>query len=117
MPTQTDAVSSHFSKASASVRSTYDAVLKAARRLGPVFEDPKKTSIHLVREKAFAGVAVRLSSLTLTLKATQAIKSQRVRRAEQASTNRWHLEIRLVSPKEVDGELRGWLAAAYELGK
>ena len=117
MPTKTGAVKSHFSKASATVQSTYDAVLKAARSLGPVVEDPKKTSIHLVREKAFAGVAVRQSSLTLTLKATQAIKSHRVRRAEQASANRWHLEIPLVSPTEVDGELRAWLAAAYELGK
>ena len=90
---QTSTLTSHFAKASATVRSTYDALLKAARSLGPVIEDPKKTSIHLVREKAFAGVAVRQSSLILTLKATQAIKSQRVRRAEQASANRWHLEI------------------------
>lgn len=117
MPKRTSAVASHFVKASPSVQSTYDAVLEAARSLGPVIEDAKKTSIHLVREKAFAGVAVRRSSLTLTLKATRAIKSRRVRRAEQASANRWHLEIPLVSPEEVDGELRGWLAAAYELGE
>ena len=117
MPTRTRAVSSHFAKASPTVRLTYDAVLEAARALGPVAEDPKKTSIHLVRATAFAGVAVRQSSLTLTLKATQAINSPRVRRAEQTSANRWHVEIPLTSPTDVDRELRTWLNAAYELGK
>lgn len=80
-------------------------------------EDPKKTSIHLVRAKAFAGVAVRQSSLVLTLKSTQAVKSRRVRRAEQASANRWHLEIPLASPEDVDRELRAWIKASYELGR
>ena len=117
MPMRTSAVATHFAKASPSVRSTYDAILVAARSFGSVVEDPKKTSIHLVREKAFAGVAVRQQFLTLTLKATYAIKSRRVRRAEQASANRWHLEIPLASPQEVDRELRDWLHAAYELGK
>ena len=41
-------------------------------------EDPKKTSIHLVREKAFAGIATRKESLVLTLKASKALKSRRV---------------------------------------
>ncbi|HEX7120815.1 MAG TPA: DUF5655 domain-containing protein [Gemmatimonadaceae bacterium] len=117
MPSQTSAVAAHFAKASPSVRATYEAVLAAARRLGEVTEDPKKTSIHLVREKAFAGIAVRQSSLTLTLKSTRAIRSPRVRRAEQASANRWHLEIPLVSASDVDAELLDWLRASYELGK
>jgi hypothetical protein len=117
MPTLTSTVASHFAKAAPSVRSTYDAVLEAARRLGSVIEDPKKTSIHLVRDKAFAGVTVRQQSLTLTLKSARAIKSPRIRRAEQASANRWHLEIPLVSPKDVNRELRDWIQAAYELGK
>lgn len=112
MPT----VSAHFTKSSANVRASYDAILKAARALGPVGEDPKKTSIHLVREKAFAGVATRKEALVLTLKSEREIKSPRVRRAERASANRWHLEIPVASPKDVDRELRAWLASAYALG-
>jgi hypothetical protein len=56
-------VTQHFAGRPASVRATYGAVLKAARRLGTVREDPKKTSIHLARRTAFAGIATRRSSL------------------------------------------------------
>jgi hypothetical protein len=48
----TPSVASHFTKSSATVRATYDAVLRAARALGPVREEAKKTSIHLVRSSA-----------------------------------------------------------------
>ena len=111
----TPAVASHFTKSSAPVRATYDAVLHAARALGPVREEAKKTSIHLVRSSAFAGVATRSTSLILTLKAATNVTSSRIRRAEQASANRWHLEIPLATPADVDAELRAWLKQAYEL--
>jgi hypothetical protein len=81
-----------------------------------VTEDPKKTSIHLVRESALAGVATQKSALLLTLKSKTSLNSPRIRKQEQASTNRWHLEIRLTQPSDVDPELCTWLAAAYELG-
>ena len=110
-------VKTHFEKSEPAVRDTYDAIVKAARALGPVHEDPKKTSIHLVRETAFAGIAVRRESLILTLKADREIDSERVHKAEAVSANRWHVEIRVASPSEVDRELKGWLAAAYELGQ
>jgi len=89
--------------------------MAAARSLGPVREEPKKTSIHLVRSSAFAGVATRSNSLVLTLKAARKVDSSRVRRAEQTSANRWHLEIPLATPRDVDAELRAWLQQAYEL--
>jgi hypothetical protein len=34
---------------------------------------------------------------------------------EQASANRWHLEVKLAAPADVDRELTSWLAEAYEL--
>jgi hypothetical protein len=107
----------HFAKTTPAVRATYDAIRKAARALGPVTEDPKKTSIHLVRRTAFAGVATRKDSLILTLKAASPLKSARVERAEQASAHRWHIEVRLRAASEVDRELRGWLADAYALAE
>ena len=111
----TPTVASHFAKSAPPVRATYDAVLAAARALGPVREEAKKTSIHLVRSSAFAGVATRTNSLILTLKAAKKVTNSRVRRAEQTSANRWHLEIALVTPADVDVELRSWLEHAYEL--
>lgn len=110
-------VANHFATSLPRVKATYSAILKAARSLGPVQEEAKKTSIHLVRTTAFAGVATRKDALILTLKATADIRSPRVHRHERASANRWHLELRLISPSEVDRELRGWLAQAYDIAE
>jgi hypothetical protein len=34
---------------------------------------------------------------------------------EQVSAHRWHLDVRLESPRDVDRELLGWLRKAYDL--
>jgi hypothetical protein len=108
-------VSRHFDGSAANVADTYAAILVAARAFGPVTEDPKKTSIHLVRLSGFAGVAVQKSALVLTLKSDRDIPSRRIRKREQASANRWHLEVRLERPEEVDGDIQRWLERAYAL--
>lgn len=111
MPT----VDSHFERRDASVRAIYDRLLATVKTLGAFEEDPKKTSIHLNRRTAFAGVATRTNAIVLTLKAGKDIKSSRIVKHEHASANRWHLEVRLESPAQIDAELRKWLADAYEM--
>jgi hypothetical protein len=108
-------VQQHFDNREPEVKTIYDAILKAAAKFGPFHEDPKKTSIHLVRKTAFAGIATRKSALILTLKAAADEKSKRVARREQVSANRWHVEIKLAKKSDVDKELTGWLKNAYEL--
>jgi hypothetical protein len=110
-------VTSHFQGREPSVRATYDAILKAARSLGTVREEPKKTSIHLCRSTAFAGIAAQRSALVLTLKSARDIIHPRIRRREQASANRWHVEIKLEKPGDVDRQLKTWLAESYALAK
>ena len=105
----------HFEGRAASVRQTYAALLAASRALGPVKEEAKKTSIHLVRDSAFAGIATQKAALVLTLKSDRDVKSKRIRRRERASANRWHLEVRLENPADLDREILGWLARAYSL--
>ena len=108
-------VGEHFDDRDPSVRDIYNAILRTAKRLGPVTEDPKKTSIHLVRKTAFAGIATRKKALILTLKSDADVLHQRIARREQASANRWHLEIKLDAPEQVDKEIVAWLKKAYEL--
>ncbi len=108
-------VAVHFAKSDPAVRETYREILAAARAIGTVVEESKKTSIHLVARTAFAGVATRRSSLILTLKSAKDIRSPRIEKREQASANRWHVEIRLAKPSDVDRQLRTWLSAAYAL--
>lgn len=108
-------VKEHFANRAPEVKATYAAILKAAKKLGPVNEEAKKTSIHLVRKSAFAGVATRKTALILTLKSDSDIASKRIARREQASAHRWHLEIKLETPEQVDREIIQWLERAYAL--
>jgi hypothetical protein len=115
MNTNGHSVGEHFEDRDAAVKETYQAIIKTARKFGPVKEDPKKTSIHLVRKTAFAGVATRKSGLILTLKSDSDVVNKRIARREQASANRWHLEIKLDSPEQVDQEIAALLKKAYQL--
>ena len=115
MNTNNHTVKEHFENRAPEVKATYAAILKAAKALGTVKEEAKKTSIHLVRKSAFAGVATRKSALVLTLKSESDITSKRIAKREQASAHRWHLEVKLETPEQVDGEILAWLKSSYEL--
>jgi hypothetical protein len=108
-------VRSHFEGKDPAVRQIYDRILKAAGNFGPVIEEPKKTSIHLVNKTAFAGVATRKSAIVLTIKSDRKIPSPRIHKSEQTSANRFHHELKLGLPAEVDSELVKWLRDAYVL--
>lgn len=99
------------------VREIYDRLLAEVRAFGPVQEDPKLTSIHWNRRSAFAGVATRKEGLILTVKSATDLASPRIRKHEQASARRWHLEVPLSSVAEVDAEILGWLRASYALSE
>ena len=93
----------------------YKKLLRALKPLGPFEEQMKKTSIHLARKSAFAGIHPRKEYLILTVKADGPLKSPRVFKSEQVSKSRWHHEVKLAMPKDIDAELLGWLRAAYAL--
>ena len=117
MPGRTDGftVKSHFENKDAAVRNIYDGLLKSAKKFGPVREEPKKTSIHLVNRTAFAGVATRKSAIVLTIKSDRKLSSPRIHKSERTSANRFHHEVKIASPAEVDAELVKWLKDAYEM--
>jgi Domain of unknown function (DUF5655) len=108
-------IKSHFEGKDAAVRQIYDRLLKSARKLGSVGEEPKKTSIHLVNRTAFAGVATRKSAIVLTIKSDRKLSSPRIHKSEQTSASRFHHEVKLTSPADVDSELVKWLKDAYAL--
>jgi hypothetical protein len=111
MPT----VDEHFAGKADALRDLYDRLVALTEKFGPVEQDPKKTSIHLNRKTAFAGVAVRKEHIVLTIKSERPIKSPRIFKSEQTSASRYHHEVKLASAKDLDAELRGWLKAAYDL--
>jgi hypothetical protein len=109
------AVNRHFAGRDPVVRQIYDRIVDAAESLGTVRQDPKKTSIHLARQTAFAGIATRKDGLVLTIKSARDIKSPRIAKRQQLSANRWYLDVQLHDPAQVDDELRVWLKESIEL--
>jgi len=108
-------INDHFVGKPSVVREVYDRLLAMLHTIGPVQEEPKKTSIHLVRSSALAGVEVRKDYLLLNIKSESPIESPRVSKSERLSARRYHQKVKLSSPEEVDTELRRWLADAYDL--
>lgn len=108
-------IESHFKGKAPGVHETYNDLVKAIQQFGSVGEDPKKTSIHLVNRTALAGVATRKDYLILTIKSDRKLDSPRIHKTEQVSAKRFHHEVKLASPEEVDSELIGWLKDAFTL--
>src|SRR3954454_7843605 len=95
-------VNDHFAGKPDEIRAIYDRLVAIAEAFGPVEQDPKKTSIHLNRQTAFAGVAVRKTHMVLTIKSDRPNKSPRVFKSEQTSAKRFHHEIKLSAIEDLD---------------
>jgi hypothetical protein len=112
--TEADSVAAHFT-GNDKARALYDAALTQLRTLGPVTEEAKKTSIHLVRRTALAGVHVRRGYLLLEFKTDYPIDSPLLAKSEQISRNRYHHTLRLESTDQLQGDVLCWLKDAYSL--
>jgi hypothetical protein len=95
----------------------YESLLAATRRFGAVEAEVKTTSIHLVAAKgsAFAGVHPRKSGFLLTIRSSDPIKSRRVRKVDRVSAHRFHNDLLITAPDDIDAEVLGWLRTAYDL--
>lgn len=114
---ETYSVNDHFVNKDPAVRALYDQLVALLKTFGPIEEDPKKTSIHLNRNSALAGVETRKDYLLLNIKSNHAITNPRVVKAEQVSAKRFHHKVRISSPGDFDEELKTWLEEAYSLSE
>lgn len=110
-------VNNHLVNKDPSVRALYNQLVSLLRTFGPVEEDPKKTSIHLNRKSALAGVEARKNYLLLNIKSDHSIKSPRIEKGEKISSKRFHYKVRISSSKDFDEELKFWLKEAYLLSE
>ena len=93
----------------------YQRLLTVLAELGPFGLEEKKTSIHVVRARAFLGVHPRKNTLLVNIVTARPIASDRVVRHDQVSANRVHNEVLLHAKADVDAELVAWITQAYEL--
>ena len=93
----------------------YDVLVDRLSTLGPFTTEVKKTSLHLVKERAFLGVHPRERGLLLNIVTTSPIETDRLHKFNQVSRNRCHNEVLVEDVEEVDAELISWIVSAYEL--
>jgi hypothetical protein len=96
-------------------QATYARLVSAVEKLGPFRVEEKKTSLHLTRGRAFAGVHPRATGILLNLVFDAPLKHARVHKSEQVSAHRYHVEFKLEDPAEIDAQLVGWIRRAYAL--
>jgi len=110
-------VNEHFVDKEPIVRTLYEKLLEILNGFGPIIEEPKKTSIHLVRKSALAGVETRKSYLLLNIKSDHKIDNSRIVKSDQPSARRFHHKVKIESLDDFDAELEGWLEIAYLISK
>jgi hypothetical protein len=107
-----------FAKAGPGAAAVYGALIKALKPLGRVGVEVKTASVHLTGAKsAFAGGHPRKTGVLLNIRTKTKIASKRIRKVEQVSANRFHNELLLTSPADIDAELLSWLSEAYDLSR
>jgi len=88
----------------------YRLLLDRVMSFGPITEEQKRTSVHIVAGKgAFLGVHPRSDSLLLNIVLHHALASDRLSKVEQVSKSRYHNELKVRNENEIDSELLGWI--------
>lgn len=111
------ALDRHFEGCDLVVRATFDAIVAAVDALGPFEILPERTRIALHARMSFAALLPRRHWLRGHLVLAGPVVSPRFTAVQVFSRHNVLHEFRLDSPGEVDAEFRGWLSAAYDVGR
>ena len=71
------------------------------------------SSFHVSHGRAFLGIHPRRGGILVNIVLTRELESARIHRAERVSANRWHNEVILKDPAEIDAELLTWISEGY----
>ncbi|MGH8003871.1 MAG: DUF5655 domain-containing protein [Limisphaerales bacterium] len=97
------------------LKGVYERLVAEVKKFGPVTVEEKKTSVHIKAKAGFAGVHPRKDGLIVQIVTDAPIADPRVFKTEQVSKNRFHNHIWVGDVAEIDGKLKEWLKAAYDL--
>lgn len=94
----------------------YRALMDVLEGFGKIQVQEKKTSLHITAGRAaFLGVHPRKGGLRLNIVLARPLEGPRIAKSEKVSARRFHNEVDLKAPSELDSELQAWLREAYEL--
>jgi hypothetical protein len=106
----------HFAGKPPEIRAIFDRFLRAAERNGPVTVLPEKSRIALQARMSFAALQPRKAWVDGHVVLARRRPDPRFRRIETFSPRNHLHAFRLRAPAEVDEEVAGWLAEAYDVG-
>ena len=106
-----------FAGAPAVLRETFERLVAAAEESGPVTVNATKSRATLQARMRFAGVErPRKAHLLAHLVLTRPLQSPRFTKVEHLAPY-YHVHwLRLRAPADVDADVTGWLAEAYQVG-
>ena len=106
-----------FDGATPGLRELFELYLAAARENGPVTVNATKSRIALQVRMRFAGIVrPRKRHLLANFVLTRPVESPRLAGVEHVPPYYHVHRLRLAEPADVDAELSGWLAEAYQVG-
>jgi Domain of unknown function (DUF5655) len=107
----------HFAGKEPQVVATFQSLLTAAEKSGPVTVVPEKTRIAFQVRMSFAAFALRRRWVDGHVVLARRLESPRFRRIDVISPRNQVHVFRLEDPSEVDEEVEKWLAEAYSVGE
>ena len=106
-----------FAGSAPQLRELFERYVAAARANGPVTVNATKSRIAFQARMRFAGIQrPRKRYLVATFVLTRPIVSPRLHRVEPIPPYYYVHSLRLAGPADIDAELEGWLAEAYQVG-
>lgn len=107
----------HFKGREPDVVATFERLLSAARKNGPVSVLPEKTRIAFQVRMSFAAFTLRKRWVDGHVVLARRLESPRFRRIDYISPRNQVHVFRLKEPSEVDAEVGAWLKEAYSVGE
>jgi Domain of unknown function (DUF5655) len=107
----------HFAGRDPNVVATFERLLAAARKSGPVSVLPEKTRIAFQVRMSFAAFTLRRRWVDGHVVLARRLECSRFRRIDFISPRNEVHVFRIHEPYEVDAEVEPWLAEAYTVGQ
>lgn len=111
MPSMT--VDDYFEGRPPNDRRIHDAVVAYVRTLGDVTIDVVGVGVLIKRARTFAELRPKRGAMSLSFLLSRIVDDERIARVLKTSAHRAAHFVDLAGPRDVDREVKGWLAEAF----
>lgn len=94
-------------------REIFEAVRQHLESLGPVIVEPVNVGILFKCRRTFVELRPKQRWVDLSIGLNRRIEHPRITRTVRTATGRTYHGIRIMSPSDIDAEVRGWLTESY----